>query len=685
MANDKNDHQKKYNTPKKTGSKNKKLTGGNEKFWNFWSNGGKTTIIWLIIVLAAISIMQFYGGESKTKVVSFTEFIRYVEDDKVQSAEIVGNKFVGTLKQPEEQRFRSVKQVYEKFSTTLPYVDSELINKWNEKEFPYQFKESSPGMIDYLINFSPWILIIFLWIFFMKRMQGSSGQSGIFGFIKSRAKLIPPDQPKTTFKDVAGCDEAKVELEEIVQFLKNPKKYSKLGAKIPKGALLLGPPGTGKTLLAKAVSGEAGVPFFSISGAEFVEMFVGVGASRVRDLFDQAKKSSPSIIFIDEIDAVGRHRGAGLGGGHDEREQTLNQILVEMDGFDTDINVILLAATNRPDVLDKALLRPGRFDRQIVVDVPGIDGREAILKIHSKNVPLGPDVVLKTVAKGTPGLVGADLENLVNEAALLAARKNRKFVTMMDFEEAKDKVMMGVERKSMILTPEEKNTTAIHEAGHALVAFHTEGSDPVHKITIIPRGRALGLTAQLPDHEKHNYNKNFLNGQLYILMGGRMAEKLIFNDYSTGAANDIEVATNITRKMVCEWGMSDKIGPLTFGKKSEEVFLGREISHSRDYSDDMSKTIDSEITLIVRNAEKQAGAILEENRDQLVSLAEALLEYETISGTEMELLLSGGDISTLRNQPVKKRRRRSNRRKSSNAAPQNTEDIKEPANEGSTP
>ncbi len=675
MANDHKNHQDNGNTSKKSGDKRNKIPGGGRNINKFWSNGGKTTAIWLIIILGALTIIQFYGGEAKTKTVSFTEFQKYVEDDKIKSAEIVGNKFTGTLKQPEKQQYRSVNQVYEKFTTTLPFVDSELIDKWNEKGFPYQFKDPSPGMADYLINFAPWILIIVLYIFFMRRMQGAGGQSGIFGFIKSRARLISPANPKVTFKDVAGCEEAKVELEEIVQFLKNPKKYSKLGAKIPKGALLLGPPGTGKTLLAKAVSGEAGVPFFSISGAEFVEMFVGVGASRVRDLFEQAKKSSPSIIFIDEIDAVGRHRGAGLGGGHDEREQTLNQILVEMDGFDTDVNVILLAATNRPDVLDKALLRPGRFDRQIIVDAPGIEGREAILKIHSKNVPLGQDVVLRTVAKGTPGLVGADLENLVNEAALLAARKNQNFVSMVDFEEAKDKVMMGVERKSMILTPEEKKNTAYHEAGHALVAHHTPGSDPVHKITIIPRGRALGLTAQLPDHEKHNYSKNFLLGQLDVLMGGRTAEQLIFKDFSTGAANDIEVATNIARKMVCEWGMSDKIGPLTFGKKTEEVFLGREISHARDYSDEISSTIDSEITMIVRRAEKQAEKILRGHHDELVVLAEALLEYETISGAEMQAVISGKRISDIRAAQTapKRRRRRSNRRKSENLAAPATE------------
>ena len=469
----------------------------------------------------------------------------------------------------------------------------------------------------------------------MKRMQGGGGQSGIFNFAKSRAKIISPDKPKTTFKDVAGCEEAKVELQEIVEFLKSPSKFKKLGAKIPRGGLLLGPPGTGKTLLAKAVSGEAGVPFFTISGAEFVEMFVGVGASRVRDLFDQAKRNSPSIIFIDEIDAVGRHRGAGLGGGHDEREQTLNQILVEMDGFDTDDSVILLAATNRPDVLDKALLRPGRFDRQIVVDVPGVDGREAILKIHTKKIPLSKDVDLKTLAKGTPGLAGADLENLVNEAALFAARRNKKKVSMSDLEDSKDKVMIGVERKSMILTPEEKRVTAYHEGGHALIAYHTPKADPVHKVTIIPRGRALGVTAQLPVDEKHNYSKNYLLGRLDILMGGRCAEKLIFNDTTTGAGNDIAVATDIARKMVTEWGMSDIVGPLTFGKKSEEVFLGREISHARDYSDEKCKLIDEEVTSLVKNAEKTADEILNKYIDQLHAIAKALLEFETISGEEM--------------------------------------------------
>jgi cell division protease FtsH len=544
---------------------------------------------------------------------------------------------------------------------------------WNKKGINYSFEEQTLGLFDYIIQFSPWLLIIFFWFFLMRKMQGGGGQNGIFNFAKSKAKIISPDKPKTSFNEVAGCDEAKVELQEIVEFLKHPGKYKKLGAKIPKGALLLGPPGTGKTLLAKAVSGEANVPFFSISGAEFVEMFVGVGASRVRDLFDQAKRNAPSIIFIDEIDAVGRHRGAGLGGGHDEREQTLNQILVEMDGFDTDDSVILLAATNRPDVLDKALLRPGRFDRQIVVDVPGVDGREAILKIHSKNIPMDKTVDLKVLARGTPGLVGADLENLLNEAALLAARKNKKKVFMSDIEDAKDKVMMGVERKSMILTPKEKKVTAYHEAGHALVAYYTEGADPVHKISIIPRGMALGITAQIPEEEKHNYQKNYLLGRLDILMGGRCAEKIIFNDTSTGAGNDIATATDISRKMVCEWGMSDRIGPLTFGKKSEEIFLGREISHSRDYSDEISQIIDEEISLFVKKAEDNAENLIKTNLDDLKSIANALLEYESISGDEMKQVINGEPIVRIEPKEQKKRVRR--RKKTTENVPENSDSV----------
>jgi len=619
---------------------------------------GKNFFVWIIIIIGAFSIAKFLSSETEPKQVSFTEYQEFVQLGKVESAEVIGNKFIGIFKEPIEENLGNVKRKYEKFSTVLPFVDSEVTKMWDDHNISYRFKDQTMGLFDYMIQFSPWILLIFFWFYLMRRMQGGGGQNGIFNFAKSRARIISPDSSKVNFEDVAGCDEAKVELQEIVEFLKSPKKFLKLGAKIPKGALLLGPPGTGKTLLARAIAGEADVPYFSISGAEFVEMFVGVGASRVRDLFDQAKKNSPSIIFIDEMDAVGRHRGAGLGGGHDEREQTLNQILVEMDGFETEDNVILLAATNRPDVLDKALLRPGRFDRQIVVDAPGIDGREAILKIHTRKIPLSNDVDLKVLAKGAPGLVGADLENLANEAALLAARRSKKLVTMSDFEDAKDKVMMGVERKSMILTPEERKVTAYHEAGHALVAHFTELSDPVHKISIIPRGRALGITSQIPDNEKHNYSRNYLNARLDVLMGGRTAERLVIKDMSTGAGNDITVATDIARKMVCEWGMSDRIGPLTFGKKQEEVFLGREISHSRDYSDEISTVIDEEISEFVKRAESRAEKILLKYIDTLHSLAKALLEFETITGSEMGDLINGKPLKVQHNKEPQKRNRK---------------------------
>ena len=644
--------------------KNKNNNNKNQKNPNLWKSLGGNLLIWILIIIMAVSALQFFSSDYKSYAITYTQFQKFVNDEQVESGRIVGKTFNGKFTSPviiEHNELGPAKE-YSIFTTVLPEVTFEMTKIWDKKNITYSFEEQTAGLIDYLIQFSPWLLIIFFWFFLMRRMQGPGGQNGIFNFAKSRAKIISPDNPKTSFRDVAGCDEAKVELQEIVQFLKNPSKYKKLGAKIPKGALLLGPPGTGKTLLAKAVSGEANVPFFSISGAEFVEMFVGVGASRVRDLFDQAKRNAPSIIFIDEIDAVGRHRGAGLGGGHDEREQTLNQILVEMDGFETDDSVILLAATNRPDVLDNALLRPGRFDRQIVVDIPSVNGREAIIKIHAKGVPMDRSVDFKVLAKGTPGLVGADLENLVNEAALLAARKNNKKVTMTDFEEAKDKVMMGVERKSMILTPIERKVTAYHEAGHALVAYHTKGADPVHKITIIPRGMALGITAQLPEDEKHNYQKKYLLGRLDILMGGRSAEKLIFNDTSTGAGNDIATATDIARKMVCEWGMSDKIGPLTFGKKSEEVFLGREISHPKDYSDEISQTIDKEITSLVKKSENKADTILKKNIEQLHLISNALLEYESISGDEMNGLINGNPI--IRGEPKAKNKRSRRRQRS---------------------
>ncbi len=479
----------------------------------------------------------------------------------------------------------------------------------------------------------------------MRRMQGQGGGSkGIFSFGKSKAKLITPSSKRVTFKDVAGTDEAKMELQEIIEFLKEPTKFQKLGGKIPRGVLLLGPPGTGKTLLARAVAGESGVPFFSISGADFVEMFVGVGASRVRDLFEQGKKNAPCIIFIDEIDAVGRHRGAGLGGGHDEREQTLNALLVEMDGFEQNSGVIIIAATNRPDVLDPALLRPGRFDRQVVVDRPDVKGREGILKVHTRNIPLGETVDVEVIAKGTPGLAGAELANLVNEAALLAARKDKKKVEMIDFEEAKDKVMMGMERKSLIISEKEKKTTSYHEIGHVLVARMIPEADPVHKVTIIPRGRALGVTSYLPIDEKHTYSKEYLEAMITYALGGRAAEKLVFNHYTTGAGNDIEKATNIARKMVCEWGMSDKLGPLAYGAKEEEIFLGREIQKHRDYSEKTAIEIDDEIREIINAAFDRAVKILNDNMGLLHKLSEELLEREILDAEEIDRIIRGENL-----------------------------------------
>ena len=485
----------------------------------------------------------------------------------------------------------------------------------------------------------------------IRRMQNTnSGMNNVFSFGKSKAKMFSSNLPKVKFLDVAGCVEAKEELEEVILYLKSPKKFQKLGGKIPKGVLLVGPPGTGKTLLARAVAGEASVPFLSISGAEFVEMFVGVGASRVRDLFKQAKEHAPSIIFIDELDAVGRQRGAGLGGGHDEREQTLNQLLVELDGFENNHNVIVMAATNRPDVLDSALLRPGRFDRQVVVDIPDLNGRHDILKIHTKTIKINSKSVnLLDIAKGTPGMVGADLANLVNEAALLASRKRKKSVDNEDFEDAKDKVIMGVQRKSMILSEDEKKITAYHESGHAVVAIFTPEADPVHKVTIIPRGRALGVTMQLPLDEKHGYSKKYITGRLAVMMGGRSAEEIIFNEITTGASNDIERATSIARKMVCEWGMSDKLGPMSFGKKNEEIFLGREIQSHRDYSEKTAQDIDSEVVRIIKNAQKDSRKILEEKIDLLHLMASELLEHETIDEKDIKLLVKGKKLSKKRN------------------------------------
>ena len=619
---------------------------------------GNNLMVWVMIVVASFYLVQLMPNSLSTKEINYNQYRDYLLNGEIYQIQYgQDEKIVFWLKGDENG--------LNKFWTGLDKSEKEDWLKYNVNNIEIKPKDGL-SLMDIIFNLAPWVIIILFWFFMMRRMQGGGGgQGGIFNFVKSKAKMISPENSKTSFDDVAGCEEAKIELQEIVQFLKQPKKYLSIGAKIPRGALLLGSPGTGKTLLARAVSGEAQVPFFTISGAEFVEMFVGVGASRVRDLFTQAKKFAPSIIFVDEIDAVGRHRGSGMGGGHDEREQTLNQILVEMDGFDNRDHVILLAATNRPDVLDKALLRPGRFDRQIVVDAPTLEGREAILKIHTRKIPLAKDVKLIDIARGCPGLVGADLENLVNEAALLTARKNKKTVSMLEFEEAKDKVMMGVERKSMILTDHEKKITAYHEAGHALIAHYTKNADPVHKVTIIPRGMALGITAQLPEHDMHNYSKSYLLAKIDVLMGGRSAEKLIFKDTSSGASNDIEVATNIARSMVCEWGMSEKIGPIKFGKKDSEMFLGRETSGSKDYGHEISKTIDQEIKEFVFNAEENADKLLKKRELELHNLAKALLDYETIDSNQLPKVLKGesldiviDDSKTENKDSLKKRKRR---------------------------
>jgi cell division protease FtsH len=567
----------------------------------------------------------FQGGKAPQKPVDNSEFMTAVQQGKVAEVKISGKQLTG--------KYKSDYLGGQEFKTTLLDDDPDLIKQLRESKVRISAEEPHENpFIAVLLTWAPVLLIVGLWIFFMRQMQTGGNKALSFG--KSKAKLLNTSGKKVTFKDVAGIEEAKEELQEIVEFLKEPQKFQKLGGRIPKGVLLMGPPGTGKTLLARAIAGEANVPFFSISGSDFVEMFVGVGASRVRDLFEQGKKNAPCIIFIDEIDAVGRHRGAGLGGGHDEREQTLNQLLVEMDGFESNEGVILIAATNRPDVLDPALLRPGRFDRRVVVDRPDINGRLGILKVHTRNIPLDENVNLSVIARGTPGFAGADLSNLVNEAALIAARRNKKKVDMGDFEFAKDKVIMGVERKTMMLTDEEKAVTAYHEAGHALVACFTPGADPLHKVTIIPRGRALGLTMQLPTEDKYTYKKNYVEAQIAILMGGRVAEELTQEDITTGAGNDIERATDMARRMVCEWGMSE-LGPLSYGSKDEPVFLGREFAQRADYSQDTAIRIDHEVTRIVQSGYERARAVLTRYRDVLDRIAHALLERETLDGEEV--------------------------------------------------
>ncbi|MBW7888305.1 MAG: ATP-dependent metallopeptidase FtsH/Yme1/Tma family protein [Bacteroidetes bacterium] len=611
--------------------------------------------MWTAILMVVFVLMtMFRSTDGNEQEVTFSQYQDFLQNNLIEKATIKKSNlndfdFHGVLREQQEIKVSSggIKKV-DKFFVTLPYtnIDENIVQMWNQHNVQFTIAKEDSVWMNILLNALPWVVLFGIWIFILRRMQGG-GTKGIFSFGKSRAKMLNEGSIRVTFADVAGADEAKVELQEVIEFLKDPAKFQRLGGKIPRGVLLLGPPGTGKTLLARAVAGEAGVPFLSISGADFVEMFVGVGASRVRDLFDQAKRSAPCIIFIDEIDAVGRHRGAGLGGGHDEREQTLNQLLVEMDGFEQNNGVILIAATNRPDVLDPALLRPGRFDRQVVVDRPDVKGREGILKVHTKNIPLGSDVNLEILAKGTPGLAGADLANLVNEAALLAARKNQKDVTMRDFEEAKDKVMMGIERKSLIISEKEKRITAYHESGHVLVAKYIPESDPVHKVTIIPRGRALGVTTSLPIDERHTYSKKYLEALLAMMFGGRTAEKIVFNELTTGAGNDIERASNIARKMVCEWGMSEKLGPLTYGAKEEELFLGREITKHQNYSNDTGKIIDEEIKKIITTAEKRAETILRENIDKLHALSNALLEREILDSEEIDKVLRGEALPPL--------------------------------------
>jgi len=586
----------------------------------------KNLALWMVIGLIVIVLFNVFQASqpSRDKLV-FSDFLKRVEAGEVREVLIRGKSVTGKL--ADGNTFRTF---------TADYPD--LIKALKDKgvKIAVEPEDSNPWYA-YVLQWVPMLLFIGVWIFFMRQMQGGGAKALSFG--KARARLISEKQNKITFQDVAGVEEAKEELREIIEFLKDPPRFQKLGGKIPKGVLLVGPPGTGKTLLAKAIAGEANVPFFSISGSDFVEMFVGVGASRVRDLFEQGKKHAPCIIFMDEIDAVGRHRGAGLGGGHDEREQTLNQLLVEMDGFETNEGVILIAATNRPDVLDPALLRPGRFDRQVVVARPDVKGREEILKVHTRRIPLAQKVDLMVLARGTSGFSGADLANLANEAALLAARQDKKTVEMIDFENAKDKVLMGVERRSMIIPEAEKRTTAYHEGGHALVAYLLPGADPLHKVTIIPRGRALGLTMQLPTDDRYSYSKEFLVNQIIILLGGRSAEELVFQQQTTGAGNDLEKATEMARKMVCEWGMSDKMGPLTFGKAEEHVFLGREISRPKDYSEETAVLIDSEIKRIVTDCASRARQLLESNLEKLHVLARALLERETLDGEEINRVL----------------------------------------------
>lgn len=618
----------------------------------------QTLMIWSIIIIAVyIIILQVVNRGVQAVDIPYSIFLQELRIKNIYEVTITERSIKG--------KFRSsisfeAKQDFSEFTTLIPFEDPKLAEELVQYGVRVVAKQkSSWGNI--LIGIVPWLLLIGVWIFFMRQMQ--SGQNRALGFGRSRAKIMLENKPSVTFDDVAGVEEAKQELTEVIEFLKEPRKFTRLGGRIPKGVLLLGPPGTGKTLMARAVAGEAEVPFISISGSNFVEMFVGVGASRVRDLFDQAKRNSPCIIFVDEIDAVGRLRGAGLGGGHDEREQTLNQLLVEMDGFEVNEGVILMAATNRPDILDPALLRPGRFDRVVVLDRPDVRGRLGILKVHTRKKPLAKNVDKEVLARGTPGFSGADLANMVNEAALLAARRNKKVITMQEFEDAKDKILMGVERKSLLISDDEKRLTSFHECGHVLVAKSLPGMDPIHKVTIIPRGMALGLTQALPIDERRTYSKTYCENQLAFMLGGRASEKVVLGDLSTGAGNDIEKATKLARKMVCEWGMSKKLGPLTYGEKQEEIFLGREIGMHRDYSEDTARDIDDEVKRLVETAERRAVAIVKKNIKKLRALAEALLEKEILDSKEIDKILG---VRTNQETMIKKKKSNEKRKQKGN-------------------
>jgi cell division protease FtsH len=615
------------------------------------SSTARQIIFWLLIIAGALLIYKLVNpGSKNTENIDLTALYQKIDNGELKQLTVKQTETVAI--DANSSREYHIQLTNETAKNDLIKEAKEVVN--GKPRVPKVEEESGNSYLwPALYYLLPFVLIFGFWIFMLRQMQSGGNKALSFG--KSRAKLLSNQQKRVTFKDVAGVEEAKEELQEIIEFLKEPQKFQKLGGRIPKGVLMMGPPGTGKTLLARAIAGEANVPFFSISGSDFVEMFVGVGASRVRDLFEQGKKNAPCIIFIDEIDAVGRHRGAGLGGGHDEREQTLNQLLVEMDGFESNDGVILIASTNRPDVLDPALLRPGRFDRRVVVSRPDVRGREGILKVHTRKIPLGEDVDISVIARGTPGFTGADLANLVNEAALNAARYNKKVVSMSDFELAKDKVLMGAERKSMVISNEEKRVTAYHEAGHTLVGLKVPNADPVHKVTIIPRGMALGVTQQLPEGDRHNYTQEYLLGQISILMGGRIAEETFLGSITTGASNDIERATELARAMVCEYGMSE-LGPLTFGKKEEQIFLGREIAQHRDYSEETSIRIDSEVRKIVTEQYERARKILEDNRDTMVRLAEALLEHESLDGVQIRRVVAGltiedGDSTASSDQP----------------------------------